>query len=53
MYLNYVYIIEVGERTEKDEFIKILYIVIKSCGPEPLKEPVIYALCERKEGNPI
>jgi hypothetical protein len=44
---------EVGGRTEKDEFVKILCTAAESCGPEPLKEPAIYALCERKEGNPI
>jgi hypothetical protein len=44
---------EVGGRTEKDEFVKILYTAAKFCGPEPLEEPAIYALCERKEGNPI
>ena len=52
-YLNYDYAMEVGGRTKKDEFIKILCTAAESCGPEPLKEPVIYALCERKEENPI
>ncbi|CZR68462.1 uncharacterized protein PAC_18361 [Phialocephala subalpina] len=52
-YLNCPHTIEVSGRTEKDEFIKILCTAAESCGPEPLKEPAIYALCERKEGNPI
>jgi len=52
-YLNCAHAMEVGGRTEKDEFVKILCTAAESCGPEPLKEPVIYALCERKEGNPI
>jgi hypothetical protein len=43
-YLNCPYIIEVGRRTEKDKFIKILYITAESCRPEPLKEPAIYVL---------
>ena len=51
--MNYAYTIEIGGRTEKDEFVKILCTAAESCGPEPLKEPAIYALCERKEGNPI
>jgi hypothetical protein len=53
VYLNCPYIIEVGGRTEKDKFIKILCTIAKSCGLELLKEPIIYALCKRKEGNPI
>jgi hypothetical protein len=52
-YLNCPHAMEVGGRTEKDEFVKILCTAAESCGPEPLKEPAIYALCERKEGNPI
>jgi hypothetical protein len=52
-YLNCDHTIEVGGRTEKDKFVKILCTAAESCGPEPLKEPAIYALCERKEGNPI
>ncbi|KAG4415545.1 hypothetical protein IFR04_011309 [Cadophora malorum] len=44
---------EVGGRSEEDEFVKILCTAAESCGPEPLKEPAIYALSERKEGNPI
>jgi hypothetical protein len=44
---------EVSGRTKKDEFVKILYTIAESCGPEPLKEPAIYALYKRKEGNPI
>jgi hypothetical protein len=53
VYLNCPYAIEVGGRTKKDEFVKILCTVAESCRPEPLKEPVIYALCEWKEGNLI
>jgi hypothetical protein len=45
--------IEVNGKIKKDEFIKIIYTVTESCKPEPLKEPAIYALYERKEGNPI
>jgi hypothetical protein len=52
-YLNCAHAMEVSGRTEKDEFIKILYTAAESCGPGPLKEPAIYALCKRKEGNPI
>jgi hypothetical protein len=52
-YLNCPYIIEVGGRTKKDKFVKILYTTAESCGLEPLKESVIYTLYERKEGNPI
>jgi hypothetical protein len=44
---------EIGGRTEKNEFIKILYTAVKSYRPEPLKELIIYALYERKKGNPI
>ncbi|KAH8647029.1 hypothetical protein BGZ60DRAFT_570464 [Tricladium varicosporioides] len=51
-YLNCARAMEVGGRTEKDEFVKILCTAAKSCGSEPLKEPAIYALCERR-GNPI
>jgi hypothetical protein len=53
IYLNCTYIIEVGRRIEKDEFVKILYTAAESCRPEPLKEPTIYTLYKRKEGNPI
>ena len=53
IYLNYTYIIEVGGRTEKDEFVKILYTIAESYGLEPLKEPAIYILYKWKEGNPI
>jgi hypothetical protein len=53
IYLNCTYIIEVSGRTKKDEFVKILYTVAEFCRPEPLKEPAIYALYKRKEGNPI
>jgi hypothetical protein len=53
VYLNCAYVIEVSGRTKKDEFVEILYIAAESCGPEPLKEPIIYALYKRKEGNPI
>jgi hypothetical protein len=35
---------EVSERSKKDEFVKILYTAAESCGLEPLKEPIIYAL---------
>jgi len=52
-YLNCAHALAVGGRTEKDEFVKILWTASESCGPEPLKEPAIYALCERKVGNPI
>ena len=52
-YLSCAHAMEVGGRSEKDEFVKILCTAAESCGPEPLKEPAIYALCERKEGNPI
>jgi hypothetical protein len=52
-YLNCDYVIEVSGRTKKDELIKILYTIAESYRLEPLKEPVIYALYERKEGNPI
>ncbi|KAG4435124.1 hypothetical protein IFR05_009389 [Cadophora sp. M221] len=52
-YLSCAHAMEVGGRSEKDEFVKILCTTAESCGPEPLKEPAIYALCERKEGNPI
>jgi len=52
-YLNCPHAMEVGGRTEKDEFIRILCTAAESCGLEPLKEPAIYALCERKEGNHI
>ena len=45
--------IKVNGRTKKDEFVKILYTTAKSCGLEPLRELAIYAMCERKEGNPI
>ena len=51
--LNCPYAMEVGGRTEKDEFVKILYTAAESCGLELLNAPVIYALCEREEGNPI
>lgn len=44
---------EVGGRSEKDEFVKILCTAAESCGPGPLKEPALYALCERKVGNHI
>jgi len=44
---------EVSGRTEKDEFIKILYTAAESYRPEPLKESIIYALYERKKGNLI
>jgi hypothetical protein len=53
VYLNCPYTIEVGKRTKKDKFVKILYTIAKSCRPELLKEPVIYALYKQKEGNPI
>ncbi|MCJ1360343.1 MAG: hypothetical protein MMC33_010348 [Icmadophila ericetorum] len=52
-YLNCAHAMEAGGRSEKDEFVKILCTAVESCGLEPLKEPAIYALCERKEGNPI
>jgi hypothetical protein len=52
-YLNCAYTMEVGRRTKKDKFIKILYTAAKSCRPEPLKEPAIYTLYKQKEGNPI
>ncbi|KFY03277.1 hypothetical protein V490_00233 [Pseudogymnoascus sp. VKM F-3557] len=52
-YLNCAHAMEAGGRTEKDEFVKIVCTAAESCGPEPLREPAIYALCERKEGNPI
>jgi hypothetical protein len=52
-YLNCAHALAAGGRTEKDEFVKILWTASESCGPEPLKEPAIYALCERKVGNPI
>jgi hypothetical protein len=52
-YLNCAHVTEEGGRTEKDEFVKILCTAAESYGPEPLKEPAIYALYERKEGNPI
>jgi hypothetical protein len=52
-YLNCAYAIKVSGRTKKDKFVKILYIIAESYRPEPLKELAIYALCERKEGNPI
>jgi len=45
-YLNYVYMIKINGRTEKDEFIKIFYIAAESYKPEPLKELIIYALYE-------
>jgi hypothetical protein len=53
VYLNCAYIIEVSGRTEKDKFVQILCTAAESCRPEPLKEPAIYAMYKRKEGNPI
>jgi hypothetical protein len=52
-YLNCAYALAVGGRTKKDKFVKILWTALESCGPEPLKEPAIYAFCERKVGNLI
>jgi hypothetical protein len=34
-------------------FFSMVCTAAESCELEPLKEPAIYALCERKEGNPI
>ena len=45
-YLNCAHAMEVGGRTKKDEFIKILYIIAESYKLELLKEPAIYALYE-------
>jgi hypothetical protein len=44
---------EVSGRIKKDKFIKILYTVTESYKLKLLKEPAIYALYKRKEGNPI
>jgi len=40
---------EVGGTSEKDKFVKMLCTAAESCGPELLKKPAIYALCERKK----
>ncbi len=44
---------KVDERTEKDEFVKILCTAAEFCKLKPLKEPAIYTLCKQKEENPI
>lgn len=52
-YLNCSHPMAVDGRTRKIEFVKILCTAAESCRSEPPKWPAIYALCERKEGNPI
>ncbi|PQE17586.1 C2 domain-containing protein [Rutstroemia sp. NJR-2017a WRK4] len=52
-YLTCAHAMGAGGRTDKDEFVEIISTAVESCGPNPLKEPIIYVLCKRKEGDPI